>query len=344
MIKNISFLNEEFDEDYNYDIVTFTIAIPDASDIDIDEINQEIESRVDDQYEVLSYDFEVVEAKYTYVFVTMKVQIEEESDEEFIDDILNFVSDDENLWDVRNIEHSSNIDEATNPGNIPNVPARHKKCTDKEDNEDKLELDEDNASDINNKLSTFFDQLNDMGEFFDGSNNTKAIQSIKNLQDILKKSKIENKINKNKLLISENNISYYGSEYFDDGKYIEYYKEELEFPLDCDITIDENGVFNYVDDKFAYPYNGDDEWYSDEYNSIVLCSAEDASDEVYDIIYELMNDDYESGTYHLSGDVVLVFNVNALFSKSGELYSQESEIEYNRDESNILNFKYTKID
>lgn len=278
------------DEDYYYDNVTFRIVIPNISDLDVEEIIELVRSQVDEQYEILDYTFKVIEARYTYVIVSMKVQIQEESDTEFIDDILNFASDDENSWDIRDIEHSTNlnegndildtaekaaaelmkdtpskqaqavadpditsespniteisfdsdgepdydneedlevindldneqdeeedqINEVTNPSAIANVPGKHikphghkcgcKKCKDSEEelecnlseefevvHEELPENGDSTAVEINTQLSTFYDQLNDMGRFFTGSENGQVVQAIKDLQTMLKDLKV----------------------------------------------------------------------------------------------------------------------------------------------------------
>lgn len=352
-LKLMEFDNYE-DEDYYYDNVTFRIVIPNISDLDVEEIIESVRSQVDEQYEVLDYTFKVVEARYTYVIVSMKVQIQEESDTEFIDDILNFASDDENSWDIRDIEHSTNLNEGndildtaekaatelmkdtpskqaqavadpditsespniteisfdsdgepdydneedlevindldneqdeeedqinenkdrslvakalvnalddedidraigsllsidknlyrkamamiqskkysrsyiakyisdilvqnevTNPGAIANIPGKHikphghkcgcKKCKDSEEelecnlseefevvHEELPENGDSTAVEINTQLSTFYDQLNDMGRFFTGSENGQVVQAIKDLQTMLKDLKV----------------------------------------------------------------------------------------------------------------------------------------------------------
>lgn len=104
-------VEEEYDDDYEYDNVSLKIVIPNSEPDNIEEIVEVIREKVDDQYEVIDYSFEVINARYTYVMMEMKVQIQEQSDTEFIDDILNFASDDENKWDVREIEHSTSLEE-----------------------------------------------------------------------------------------------------------------------------------------------------------------------------------------------------------------------------------------
>lgn len=104
-------VEEEYDDDYEYDNVSLKIVIPNSESVDIEEIVETVKDKVDDQYEVIDYSFEVIYAIYTYVMMEMKVQIQEQSDTDFIDDILNFASDDENEWDVREIDHSTSLEE-----------------------------------------------------------------------------------------------------------------------------------------------------------------------------------------------------------------------------------------
>lgn len=143
-------VEEEYDDDYEYDNVSLKVVVPNLEPGDAGEIVEIIRGKVDDQYEVIDYSFDVISAKYTYIMIEMKVQIQEQSDTEFIDDILNFASDDENKWDVREIEHSTSLDESANITDI--CPVCHKdpcECNSKDDaNEDGLYDDIEDEDDI----------------------------------------------------------------------------------------------------------------------------------------------------------------------------------------------------
>lgn len=164
-------VEEEYDDDYEYDNVSLKIVIPNSESVDIEEIVETVKDKVDDQYEVIDYSFEVIDARYTYVMMEMKVQIQEQSDTDFIDDILNFASDDENEWDTRDIIHNTSFDDEDldESANITDLcPVCHKdpcECS-PEDDTDEDGLYDDKEDDI---VEENFDDDDYESDFDDGT-------------------------------------------------------------------------------------------------------------------------------------------------------------------------------
>ena len=159
------------DYDYEYDDIEFKIVIQDSEPDNVENIVETIREEVDNQYEVIDYSFNVINARYTYVIVKMKVQIEDPSDTDFIEDIINFASDDENEWDTRDIIHNTSFDDEDldESANITDIcPDCHKdpcECDIDEDDISEQEYDADHSAEwIERHPYGYYNSENDYGE------------------------------------------------------------------------------------------------------------------------------------------------------------------------------------
>lgn len=161
-------------------------------------------------------------------------------------------------------------------------------------------------------------------------------------------------------------VWYGGKEYSDyDPHYPE--SEEVEdtekiyLELDANIYIDKDGSWEYedLDYPWAKPRASSEVWYSEssKYPTIVICTKIDAVEYVDNLLEPLLP--FESGKYHISGEVELVFDVSGIIryyeylgqgSKNGDdpvydedFYTNNADVEFQFDDSSIEDFKIEKL-
>ena len=111
----------------------------------------------------------------------------------------------------------------------------------------------------------------------------------------------------------------------------------LEIPIDTTIVIDNSGFIDVISDDWAKPEFGK-VWESDKYN-IVLCDYNEAIEYTLDVLF---HDEYnfpeETGSYKVTGDIILAFNIDGLYETSEDYREWDSvEREYYWDTETEIN-------
>lgn len=135
------------------------------------------------------------------------------------------------------------------------------------------------------------------------------------------------------------------------------YEAVIELPLDAIVFVDDDGNWDYEDEDYPWAKgdskNGD--WYDAE-NSIYLGDKVDMVEKTDDLLFKYIP--ARVGTYHISGNVKLVFDISGLEEKVTDAwydedhgYDYDSEIntdfvdvDYAEDKSEIQNFKMQPVD
>ena len=135
------------------------------------------------------------------------------------------------------------------------------------------------------------------------------------------------------------------------------YQTAIDIVLDAIIFVDDNGNWEYEDDNYSWAKgNGNNgNWY-DEENNIYLGSKVDMVEKTDDLLLKYIP--ARVGTYHISGDVKLVFDISGVEEKvtdawysedSGYDYDSEintdfADVDYIEDKSEIQNFNIQPVD
>ena len=131
--------------------------------------------------------------------------------------------------------------------------------------------------------------------------------------------------------------------------------------LDAIIKIDSKGDWEYEDEDFewAKPKDDEDDWYTetDEYPKLYMCDKYDVVEYVDSLLEVLLP--FESGTYHIVGDVNLYFTVTGIvryhrlpkeesIAEESPVYDEEfdtddADIKFEFNDSSINNFNIEKL-
>lgn len=135
------------------------------------------------------------------------------------------------------------------------------------------------------------------------------------------------------------------------------YEAVVQLPLDAIIFVDDDGNWDYEDEDYPWAKgeskNGD--WY-DEENSIYLGDKVDMVEKTDDLLFKYIP--ARVGTYHISGNVKLVFDISGVEEKVTDTwydedhgYDYDSEIntdfvdvDYIESKSEIQNFNMQPLD
>ena len=135
------------------------------------------------------------------------------------------------------------------------------------------------------------------------------------------------------------------------------YQTAIDIVLDAIIFVDDNGNWEYEDDNYSWAKGNSNNgnWY-DEENNIYLGSKVDMVEKTDDLLLKYIP--ARVGTYHISGDVKLVFDISGVEEKvtdawysedSGYDYDSEintdfADVDYVEDKSEIQNFNIQPVD
>ena len=128
--------------------------------------------------------------------------------------------------------------------------------------------------------------------------------------------------------------------------------EEIEIELDNDITINEDGSWDFDNYDWANGTGRNGSWPSEEYPNITLGYSEDIMEYVDDMLESQLPD--EPGQYHISGTATLVFTITNVFSDSTyygndedgspivdeEVYTDDADVEFDFGNSYFSNFDF----
>lgn len=131
--------------------------------------------------------------------------------------------------------------------------------------------------------------------------------------------------------------------------------EEIEVEIDTDITMNEDGSWEYDDESFADGTGTNGTWYSEDYSNVYLGDHNDIVEDIDDILMQYLPD--EPGRYHISGIATLVFTIGNIFSSSTyrgrdedddpivdtEVYTEDADVTFDFGNSYISNFSCDKI-
>lgn len=139
--------------------------------------------------------------------------------------------------------------------------------------------------------------------------------------------------------------------YFDstEPKEIEF-EDELNFPLDAIIYIDEDGSWEYEEYRWmekndGISFSADSDEYPDL--SLELADMQDVIEHLDDLLMPLLP--YGPGRYKITGDVTLAFNVTNVeeIETDDPLYStyytDRADVEFQFDKSSIEDFEIEEI-
>lgn len=134
-------------------------------------------------------------------------------------------------------------------------------------------------------------------------------------------------------------------------RYHDIESELVEVSLDTDITINEDGSWDYDDESWANLDSSKDGWvYSDNYPSVSLIDTNGLIEIVDDFIVDELPE--VPGRYHVNGDFELYFDIDGVFDEvhdggwderegyweDYDTYSDIADASYNKDESKMTNF------
>lgn len=131
--------------------------------------------------------------------------------------------------------------------------------------------------------------------------------------------------------------------------------EEIEVEIDTNITMNEDGSWEYDDESFADGTGTNGTWYSEDYSNVYLGDHNDIIEDIDDILMQYLPD--EPGRYHISGIATLVFTIGNIFSSSTyqgrdedddpivdtEVYTEDADVTFDFGNSYISNFSCDKI-
>ena len=130
---------------------------------------------------------------------------------------------------------------------------------------------------------------------------------------------------------------------------------EVELLLDADVEIDGEGNWEYLDDSYPWVDERDLEFDSFDYPAVKLDDVTGAVEKVDELLIEKMP--FNSGKYHIKGDVILVYNISGVEydesyegpdedgqpSVSKEYYMDNTDVTWLRNKSIINNFEFDRI-
>ena len=138
----------------------------------------------------------------------------------------------------------------------------------------------------------------------------------------------------------------------DEPTYEDDYEGYIEFPVDNNIIIDDSGYWTYENNDYSFAQPGDDpheEWQEEEFG-VKLGDSLDAVEDLDELLLPLLP--AEPGTYHIKGDVTLVYDISGVYSYyeylpdfdyDRESYIDDAEVSFNSEKSEIKNFECNKI-
>lgn len=118
--------------------------------------------------------------------------------------------------------------------------------------------------------------------------------------------------------------------------YTENIEEIVEIVIDCDIRIDSNGDYEYIDEsyKWAKPEYG--KYWESEEGNVYLGDAVDMVEHIDDLLDESAAlDNLNGGLYHIIGYANLVFYIEGLQWDDGEVYNETADAAWNKDKSSL---------
>lgn len=139
--------------------------------------------------------------------------------------------------------------------------------------------------------------------------------------------------------------------------YLPEYEAVVEMPLDAIIFVDDDGNWDYEDEDYPWAKgdskNGD--WY-DEENNIYLGDKVDMVEKTDDLLFKYIP--ARVGTYHISGNVKLLFDISGVEEKvtdawydedhgydyDSEINTDFADVDYIEEKSEIQNFKMQPVD
>lgn len=107
---------------------------------------------------------------------------------------------------------------------------------------------------------------------------------------------------------------------------------ELGLLINTNITVTEDGFWEYEDESWAQP-SGSDEWYDDNHNLYMT-----TKDDVIETVDNMINDyiPEEPGTYALEADIDLVYDITDLYYSSEDAaYAEDYKVEFNSNASKV---------
>ncbi|MDE6231925.1 MAG: hypothetical protein K2M60_01055 [Lachnospiraceae bacterium] len=125
---------------------------------------------------------------------------------------------------------------------------------------------------------------------------------------------------------------------------IDPYMSEIEVEIDADIDVVADGTFEFTDLTVPWAYNPDEpsgDWYDHE-NNIYLGDGSDIAEYVHDIITPRIP--VESGTYHVTGIILLVFEISNINQYN---VGTRQDPEYSNDTSYVdvsFNFRDSNVE
>lgn len=118
--------------------------------------------------------------------------------------------------------------------------------------------------------------------------------------------------------------------------YTENIEEIVEIDIDCDIKIDSNGDYEYIDESYDWAKPEYGKYWESEEGNVYLGDATDMVEHIDDMLSESgALDNLKEGIYHITGSADLVFYIEGLQWDDDEVYNETADATWDKSKSSL---------